>query len=79
MIRLDRVELLHWDIQAHQVLPLATGITLLTGENGSGKSSILDGIKVALGVTRLGGGRDIEKYLSNQARPVAMVRVVADN
>ena len=42
MIRLDRVELLHWDIQPHQVLPLATGITLLTGENGSGKSSILD-------------------------------------
>ena len=53
MIRLDRVELLHWDIQPHQVLPLANGITLLTGENGSGKSSILDGIKVALGVTRL--------------------------
>ena len=41
MIRLDRAELLHWDIQPHQVLPLATGITLLTGENGSGKSSIL--------------------------------------
>jgi chromosome segregation ATPase len=79
MIRLDRVELLHWDVQPHQVLPLSTGITLLTGENGSGKSSILDGIKVALGVTRLGGDRTIEKYLSNQARPVAMVRVVADN
>jgi chromosome segregation ATPase len=79
MIRLDRVELLHWDIQPHQVLPLAPGITLLTGENGSGKSSILDGIKVALGVTRLGGDRDVEKYLSKQARPVAMVRVVADN
>ncbi|MGH7389903.1 MAG: AAA family ATPase [Candidatus Rokuibacteriota bacterium] len=79
MIRLDRVELLHWDIQPHQVLPLAPGITLLTGENGSGKSAILDGIKVALGVTRLGGDRDIEKYLNKQARPVAMVRVVADN
>ena len=37
MIRLDRVELLHWDIQPHQVMPLATGITLLTGENGSGR------------------------------------------
>jgi chromosome segregation ATPase len=79
MIRLDRAELLHWDIQPHQVLPLAMGITLLTGENGSGKTSILDGIKVALGVTRLGGDRDIEKYLSKQARTVAMVRVVADN
>ncbi|MBM3524999.1 MAG: hypothetical protein FJX57_18790, partial [Alphaproteobacteria bacterium] len=79
MIRLDRVELLHWDVQPHQVLPLAWGITLLTGENGSGKTSVLDGIKIALGVGRLGGDRDVQKYLTKQARAVAMVRVVADN
>lgn len=79
MIRLDRVELLHWDVQPHQSLPLARGVTLLTGENGSGKTSILDGLKVALGASRLEGDRSVEEYLSRQARPVAMIRVLADN
>jgi chromosome segregation protein len=79
MIRLDRIELLHWDMQPHQVLPLARGVTLLTGENASGKTSILDAIKLALGASRLDGDRTVDHYLSKQAKPVVMVRVLADN
>lgn len=79
MIRFDRVELLHWDIQEHQVLPLATGVTLITGENGSGKTSILDAIKVGLGARSLGDERRITDYVIKQARPVAMVRILVDN
>lgn len=78
MIRLDRVELLHWDIQPHQVLPLARGVTVLTGENGSGKTSVLDAIKVALGA-ELTGDRSVNSYLLKQAAPVAMIRLLVDN
>ena len=79
MIRLDRLELVHWDVQPHQLLPLARGITLITGENGSGKTSILDAFKVALGARRLEGDRSIDSYLVKQARPVAMIRLLVDN
>lgn len=79
MIKIDRVELLHWDMQHHQVLPLSGGVTLITGENGSGKTSILDAIKAGLGVTRFPGERSIDEYLCVQARPVAMVRILVDN
>lgn len=79
MIRVHLVHLLNWDLQPHQKLVLARGVTLLTGENGSGKTSVLDAIKVALGVTKLDGQRTIAGYLGKQAAPIAMVRLVLDN
>ncbi|MEZ4267614.1 MAG: AAA family ATPase [Myxococcota bacterium] len=79
MIFLERVELLNWDMQANQVLLLQPGVNLLTGDNGSGKTSVLDGIKVALGATSIGGDRGVEHYLTARGAPVAMVRVVASN
>ena len=79
MIRLDRIELLHWDIQPHQMLPLSPGVNLLTGENGAGKTSILDAIKVVLGAPRLEGERSVNGYLLKQARGVAMIRLLLDN
>lgn len=78
MIRLDRVELLNWDMQPHQVLHLASGITLMTGENGSGKTSVLDAIKVGLGA-KLEGDRSWRAYLLKAAAPVAMIRILVDN
>jgi chromosome segregation ATPase len=78
MIHLEHVELLHWDMQAHQVLPLARGVTVLTGENGSGKTSVLDAIKVALG-GELSGDRSTRNYLLKQAAPIAMVRLLVNN
>lgn len=78
-MRFTRLELLNWDIQADQVLVLQPGVNLLTGENGSGKTSILDAIKVVLGSTRIGGDRSVEDYLSARAAPFVMVRLVADN
>lgn len=78
-MRFTRLELLNWDIQANQVVVLQPGVNLLTGENGSGKTSILDAIKVVLGGTRIGGDRSVEDYLAAQAAPFAMIRLVADN
>ena len=79
MIEVERVELLGCDIQAEQVLVLRPGVNLITGENGSGKTAILDGIKVALGATRIGADRSVDDYLRARAAPVAMVRLVASN
>lgn len=79
MISFDRLELMNWDIQSHQVLPLAHGVTLLTGENGSGKTSVLDAIKVVLGAGSLGDQRSIRSYLAKQSQPVAMIRMLVDN
>ncbi len=78
-MRLTRVELFNWDIQANQSVVLEDGVNLLTGENGSGKTSILDAIKVALGATRLGTDRSYEIYLRRRSAPFAMVRLVAEN
>lgn len=78
-MRFTRLELLNWDIQANQVLVLQPGVNLLTGENGSGKTSILDAIKVVLGGTKIGGDRSVEDYLATQAAPRVMIRLVADN
>ena len=81
MIRLHRVELLNWDLQANQLLVLQPGVNLLTGENGSGKTSILDAIKAALGASKrgLGGDRTVLDYLGKRGAPVAMVRLVLGN
>jgi recombinational DNA repair ATPase RecF len=79
MIRLDRVELLHWDIQQHQMLPFSRGVIIITGENGSGKTSILDAIKIGLGVVHPSAERRVEDYLLPQAKPVVMVRLLVDN
>ena len=78
-MKFDRLELLNWDIQPNQEVLLQPGVNLLTGENGSGKTSILDAIKAALGVTRLGGDRSVDQYLRHQSAAYAMVRLVADN
>ncbi len=79
MIHLRELELLHWDIQAHQKLELSAGVTLLTGENGSGKTSVLDALKVALGARKLGSDRTVDGYLRRQGAAVAMIRVLVDN
>jgi len=79
VIRFDRIELFNWDIQAHQTLPLGRGVTLVTGENGSGKTAILDAIKVGLGAGRLGGDRSTRSYLLKQSAHISMVRILVDN
>ena len=79
MLTLERIELLNWDIQANQLLLLRPGVNLLTGENGSGKTSLLDALKVALGASSIGADRGIDDYLRVRDEPVAMVRLVASN
>ena len=78
-MKFTKLELLNWDIQADQIILLQPGVNLLTGENGSGKTSILDAIKVVLGGRKIGGDRNVEDYLTAQGAPFAMIRLVADN
>ena len=78
-MRFERLELYNWDIQANQLIVLGPGVNLLTGENGSGKTSILDALKVVLGVRKLGADRGIDEYLRKRSAPYAMIRLVADN
>jgi predicted ATP-binding protein involved in virulence len=49
-MRIDRLELHNFKKFAEQVLELHPQFTLLVGENGSGKTSVLDALAVALGV-----------------------------
>lgn len=79
MIRIERIELLGWDMQPDQYVLLRPGVNLLTGENGSGKTSILDALKVVLGARRLGGDRSPDDYLRVRDPAVAMIRAVVDN
>ncbi len=79
MFTIERIELLNWDIQDNQILVLQDGVNLLTGENGSGKTAVLDAIKVALGASHIGGGRPIDFYLRAREAPYVMVRLVVAN
>ncbi len=58
-----------------QPFPLAIhpGVTVLTGQNGSGKSSALDAIKAVLGAQRFGQGRTAAAYINSGrgVRPAA--------
>jgi uncharacterized protein YPO0396 len=47
MMKLEAVRLIHWYHFQHELLPLG-GSCLLLGDNGSGKSTVLDAIQLAL-------------------------------
>jgi predicted ATP-binding protein involved in virulence len=49
-MRIDKLELRNFKKFAEQTFELHPHFTLLVGENGSGKTSVLDGLAVALGV-----------------------------
>lgn len=52
-------------------LALSDGINVITGENGSGKSNILEAIRLALGLDELG-----KKNVVSKGKSVASVKVV---
>jgi len=64
MAQIREIQFVHWGSLRPDVLPLAEpGITMFVGPNGSGKTCCLDGIKVLLGVSDLGGTRTPAAYV----------------
>jgi len=58
MPRIEEVQFVHWGSLRPDPVPVLTdGINVATGPNGSGKTCLLDGIKLLLGVTDFTAGR----------------------
>jgi predicted ATP-binding protein involved in virulence len=68
-MRIDRLELRNFKKFAEQILSLHSHFTLLVGENGSGKTSVLDALAIALGVWLV---RVPDSLLANSRRPITV-------
>ena len=77
MFTIRAIELRNWDFWRHFSLPLNESIVMLTGPNGSGKTTILDAIRVILN-TRLSNGRKVGKYVRDKNKTVVIKAVVTN-
>ncbi len=68
-MRIDKLELRNFKKFAEQTFTLHPHFTLLVGENGSGKTSVLDALAVALGVWLV---RVPDSLLANSRRPISL-------
>ncbi len=68
-MRIDRLEVKNFKKFAEQTFSLNDHFTLLVGENGSGKTSVLDALSVALGVWLV---RVPDSLLANSRRPITI-------
>jgi predicted ATP-binding protein involved in virulence len=68
-MRIDRLEVQNFKKFAQQTFKLHPQFTLLVGENGSGKTSVLDALSVALGVWLV---RAPDSQLANSRRPLVV-------
>ena len=67
-IVLRRIKLINWYGFINEEIPLSEDLTLITGENESGKSTILDAIKYAYtGDTKFNEAKQIQ-YGNRQAK-----------
>ncbi len=68
MPRVEEVQFVHWGSLRPDPVPLLVdGINVATGPNGSGKTCLLDGIKLLLGVPDFTAGRSPAKYMFDGA------------
>ena len=74
-ITLKKVELLNFLSHKHTVVNFDRGVTVIVGENGAGKTSILEAIFFALTGTGWRGRRGERAYLINAMATEATVRV----
>ncbi len=77
MFTIKAIELRNWDYWKHFRFPLDTSIVMLTGPNGSGKTTILDAIRVILN-TRLSNKRKVGKYVRDKNKIVVIKAVVTN-
>jgi DNA repair exonuclease SbcCD ATPase subunit len=78
MFRFRELSLFNWDYWPPVRIPLDREVVLLTGPNGSGKTSVLDAVRQLLNAPRLSSRRRLQHYLRRPEAP-ALVRAVVSN
>ena len=78
MFRFLELELHGWDFWPSTRIPLDADVVILSGPNGSGKTTMLDAIRQILNTHRLSQNRRLAHYLRRPNQP-ALVRAVVSN
>lgn len=78
MFRFIEIELHGWDLWLSCRIPLDADVVILSGPNGSGKTTMLDAIRQILNAQRLSQNRHLTHYLRRPNQP-ALVRAVVSN
>jgi energy-coupling factor transporter ATP-binding protein EcfA2 len=78
MFRFLELELHGWDFWPSTRIPLDADVVILSGPNGSGKTTMLDAVRQILNAHRLSQNRRLAHYLRRPNQP-ALVRAVVSN
>jgi len=78
MFRFRELSLWNWDFWSAVRIPLDREVVLLSGPNGSGKTTILDAVRQLLHAKRLSSRRRLQHYLRRPSAP-ALIRAVVSN
>ena len=78
MFRFLELELHGWDFWPDTRVPLDSDVVILSGPNGSGKTTMLDAVRQILNASKLSQNRRLAHYLRRPNQP-ALVRAVVSN
>lgn len=78
MFRFSELELHGWDYWPAVKVPLDSGVVVLSGPNGSGKTTMLDAIRQLLNGPKLSQKRHVAHYLRRPNQPVLLRAVVSN-
>jgi len=78
MFRFTELTLQDWDYFQNVRVPLHGDVVLVTGPNGSGKTTFIDAIRQLVGARRLSSKRHTEHYVRDPAR-FPLIRAVVSN
>jgi chromosome segregation protein len=78
MFRFVELSLQNWDYFQNVRVPLDGDVVLVTGPNGSGKTTFIDAIRQLVGARRLSSKRHTEHYVRDPAR-FPLIRAVVSN
>jgi chromosome segregation ATPase len=78
MFRFSELELHGWDYWPAVKVPLDSSVVILSGPNGSGKTTMLDAIRQLLNGPKLSQKRHVAHYLRRPNQPVLLRAVVSN-